>query len=140
MASQWPQHYQAPEGYDYNQYPQQNAQQPPQQYAQQSQQYAQHSTFSSSNILINNNHNLLPTLMLDLPLINTHNNPLNRITLTSSLLIKEDNTPISILRLQAPRTCLLTKLRLFNKAATTVEMPVTGRKTAPNQNESCQRE
>ncbi|KAI4286388.1 MAG: hypothetical protein L6R35_004355 [Caloplaca aegaea] len=41
MASQWPQHYQAPEGYDYNQYSQQNAQQPPQQYAQQSQQYAQ---------------------------------------------------------------------------------------------------
>ncbi|KAL8653044.1 MAG: hypothetical protein Q9210_002332 [Variospora velana] len=140
MASQWPQHYQAPEGYDHNQYSQQTAQQPPQQYAQQSQQYAQHpsSTFSSSNIIINNNLNLIPTLMLDLPPINTHNNPLNRSTLTSSLLTKEDNILISILHLQAPRTCLLTKPRLFNKAAITVEMPVTGRKTAPNQNESCQ--
>ncbi|KAL8906982.1 MAG: hypothetical protein Q9207_001668 [Kuettlingeria erythrocarpa] len=35
MASQWPQQYPAPEGYGYNQYPQQYSQQPPQQYAQQ---------------------------------------------------------------------------------------------------------
>ncbi|KAL8941242.1 MAG: hypothetical protein Q9216_002375 [Gyalolechia sp. 2 TL-2023] len=41
MASQWPQNYQAPQGYPYNQYPQQQPQQAPVNYAQQPQQYPQ---------------------------------------------------------------------------------------------------
>ncbi|KAI4182202.1 MAG: hypothetical protein L6R41_006127 [Letrouitia leprolyta] len=41
MASQWPQNYQAPQGYGYNQYPQQYPQQAPAPYTQQPQPYPQ---------------------------------------------------------------------------------------------------
>ncbi|KAL9008216.1 MAG: hypothetical protein Q9173_006637 [Seirophora scorigena] len=76
--------------------------------------------------------------MLNLPPINTHNNPLNRITLISSILSTEGSISIIILQLPAPYTRLLTNLCLFSKAAITVGMLVTGRKIAQNQNESCQ--
>ncbi|KAL9054118.1 MAG: hypothetical protein Q9206_003672 [Seirophora lacunosa] len=97
------------------------------------------STFSNSNkVIVNNNLNIIPTLMLNLPPINTHNNPLNRITLISSILSKEGSILIIILQLPAPYTRILTNLSLFNKAAITVGTLVTGRKIAQNQNESCQ--